>query len=149
MIAIRLAHCAGRSYGEILKIIQAPITDEAATALKSILPDLRAAPLERGTYHAGGRFYVRGDLVGWTPNAPPPPPATLLAKAKSLAGAAAGIAGNMAKGHNPLATPELASSRLQICQGCPMLSGGACSRCGCPVAHKTAVASERCPDGKW
>ena len=152
MIAMRMRDCEAQPYGHILAILHAPVTEEAGKVLQRLLPDLKPATLERSAYHAGGRFWVHGDLIGWHPNVPrpvAPSMPSLLDQALSVTKAAAGMLGDLAQGRNPLADRATIQSRLAVCTGCPMLSGQQCSRCGCPVARKAAVASERCPDGKW
>jgi hypothetical protein len=55
----------------------------------------------------------------------------------------------------PRCTDEQIAERFAICQGCELLSGGACSKCGCPVVReakyisKLSWANESCPVGKW
>lgn len=45
--------------------------------------------------------------------------------------------------------------RLAICQTCPYLQNNHCARCGCAcieqnrLINKLALATERCPEGKW
>lgn len=47
------------------------------------------------------------------------------------------------------------SERLEICQSCPHLQDNHCSLCGCAciaenqLMNKLALASEKCPLGKW
>lgn len=50
---------------------------------------------------------------------------------------------------------ETIDARLAICQACPNLVDNHCKVCGCTcvatnqVMNKLAIASERCPEGKW
>lgn len=82
------------------------------------------------------------------------PPRELPPLAERLANFAASAAKHVAAGM-PRATDEQIAERFAICQGCEFLSGGACSKCGCPVVResrfisKLSWASESCPVGKW
>jgi hypothetical protein len=79
------------------------------------------------------------------------PGVSIITKAANFATSAAKhIAAGM-----PRATDEQVAERFAICQGCEFLSGGACSKCGCPVVResrfvsKLSWANEKCPVGKW
>jgi hypothetical protein len=79
------------------------------------------------------------------------PGVSLIQKAANFATSAAKhVAAGM-----PRATDEQVAERFAICQGCEFLSGGACSKCGCPVVRqakfisKLSWAAESCPVGKW
>jgi hypothetical protein len=81
----------------------------------------------------------------------PKPGLSLIQKARNFAASAAKhVAAGM-----PRATDEQVAERFAICQGCEFLSGGACSKCGCPVVRqanfvsKLSWANESCPVGKW
>ena len=39
--------------------------------------------------------------------------------------------------------------RLELCEGCPQLTGGRCAACGCFVSLKAKWLSQKCPLGKW
>ena len=47
------------------------------------------------------------------------------------------------------------SERLAICQTCDYLQNNVCTHCGCQcveqnqLMNKLAIATERCPEGKW
>jgi hypothetical protein len=47
--------------------------------------------------------------------------------------------------------PEVQAERKAICEACPNLdrAGDRCLLCGCHLNAKRAMASERCPEGKW
>lgn len=55
----------------------------------------------------------------------------------------------------PMATQEQIDARYAICQACEFFTGGACSKCGCPLVRerkyisKLSWAHESCPVGKW
>jgi hypothetical protein len=40
-------------------------------------------------------------------------------------------------------------SRMDLCLVCPSRNYDICGECGCPLAAKTAIASEKCPLNKW
>jgi hypothetical protein len=73
---------------------------------------------------------------------------------QKVANFAASAAKHLAAGM-PRATDEQVAQRFAICQGCEFLSGGSCSKCGCPVVRqanfisKLSWAGESCPVGKW
>jgi hypothetical protein len=72
---------------------------------------------------------------------------SLLTKAASLTKA---VIGHVADGmKRPL--PEVQAERKAICEACPNLdrAGDRCLLCGCHLNAKRAMASERCPEGKW
>jgi hypothetical protein len=82
------------------------------------------------------------------------PPRELPPLAQRVANFAASAATHVAAGM-PRCTDEQIAERFAICQGCEFLSGGACSKCGCPVVRearfvsKLSWANESCPVGKW
>jgi len=39
--------------------------------------------------------------------------------------------------------------RRAICAACPFNLDGICGECGCQIMHKTSIAAESCPIGKW
>lgn len=55
----------------------------------------------------------------------------------------------------PMASEEEINRRFAICQTCPFLKNGACTKCGCPVNRekkfisKLAWADQKCPVGHW
>jgi hypothetical protein len=54
----------------------------------------------------------------------------------------------------PQADPRLHQARLNICARCPdrisrPLVPDLCRRCGCILALKTRLKSQRCPKGLW
>jgi hypothetical protein len=84
----------------------------------------------------------------------PEPPRELPPLTQRVANFAASAAKHVAAGM-PRCTDEQIAERFAICQGCEFLSGGACSKCGCPVQResryisKLSWATESCPVGKW
>ena len=84
----------------------------------------------------------------------PEPPRELPPLAERLANFAASAAKHVVAGM-PRCTDQQIAERFAICQGCEFLSGGACSKCGCPVVRearfvsKLSWANESCPVGKW
>ena len=84
----------------------------------------------------------------------PEPHRELPPLAERVANFAASAAKHVAAGM-PRCTDEQIAERFAICQGCEFLSGGACSKCGCPVVRearfvsKLSWANESCPVGKW
>ncbi len=55
----------------------------------------------------------------------------------------------------PRRTQAEIDERLAICQACPFLQNNHCTKCGCAcveqnrLINKLALATERCPEGKW
>lgn len=55
----------------------------------------------------------------------------------------------------PRRTLDEISARLAICQACEYLQNQRCTKCGCPcvernqLVNKLALATEKCPDGRW
>ena len=47
------------------------------------------------------------------------------------------------------ASEETIASRRSICEGCPQFDFGVCNSCGCYLAAKVRLTSEKCPEGKW
>lgn len=41
------------------------------------------------------------------------------------------------------------SKRLLVCEHCEHKSGIRCTKCGCFIRLKAALATSRCPIGKW
>jgi len=61
---------------------------------------------------------------------------------------------NIPKGFYLMATNNkdtiaIRDERLKICGECPKAKAGFCKECGCMLAAKTRVKSEKCPLGKW
>ena len=44
---------------------------------------------------------------------------------------------------------ETRDERIKICEGCEQLRGVRCAKCGCNTVAKVALATEKCPEGKW
>lgn len=44
---------------------------------------------------------------------------------------------------------DFVKSRLEECNKCPLMQGGACTVCGCFIKAKTKVKEEFCPENKW
>ena len=53
------------------------------------------------------------------------------------------------RGYEVLATRTEQEIRELICDGCPFFDGEQCEVCGCLIMAKTALATEKCPKGKW
>jgi hypothetical protein len=55
----------------------------------------------------------------------------------------------------PVRSKRQIASRLKICKSCPFLENQRCTRCGCycveteQLINKLALATEKCPEGKW
>ena len=55
----------------------------------------------------------------------------------------------------PRRTQAEIDERLAICQACPSLQNNHCTKCGCAcveqnrLINKLALATEKCPEGKW
>lgn len=55
----------------------------------------------------------------------------------------------------PRRTQAEIDERLAICQACPFLQNNHCTKCGCAcveqnrLINKLALATEKCPVGKW
>ena len=55
----------------------------------------------------------------------------------------------------PIRSQQQIDERLAICQACPNLQQNHCSLCGCAcvenqqLMNKLAIATEKCPIGKW
>lgn len=54
-------------------------------------------------------------------------------------------------GGNVDASPELATARLQTCEGCEkyLPTTQQCGVCYCFMPKKTRYNNQHCPDGKW
>ena len=46
-------------------------------------------------------------------------------------------------------TADVQKQRLDICLKCEKAELGICTVCFCPLAAKSWIASESCPEGKW
>ena len=47
------------------------------------------------------------------------------------------------------ATDETIADRTRLCRACGDYRHGFCGRCGCLIAGKVRISSEKCPAGKW
>ena len=47
------------------------------------------------------------------------------------------------------ATDDEMSKRRSLCESCPKMDFGVCTDCGCFLAAKVKLKSEKCPEGKW
>ena len=54
-----------------------------------------------------------------------------------------------ARGEAVLVPVELRARRRLLCTFCTSVAAGRCRECGCFVAAKSALATERCPKGRW
>lgn len=59
------------------------------------------------------------------------------------------IVKNVVNGEQVIVDNDLASSRMEICNGCEFRKGEKCRACGCFLALKTSLTTETCPKGKW
>lgn len=58
--------------------------------------------------------------------------------------------GHWMLGGFPTTSDEQYEKRLEICRGCERLNDDTiCVLCGCPVARKAALGTEKCPLNKW
>lgn len=69
-------------------------------------------------------------------------------------GALARTVAAVARGAAVMVPDDVQRERIEICGACEFQrADGRCSKCGCyvtsAVLRKTAVATERCPIGKW
>ena len=48
-----------------------------------------------------------------------------------------------------LASKEEITNRVSTCEACDLLVENRCSACGCYVALKAGLMSEKCPKGRW
>ena len=98
---------------------------------------------------------VEGEVLSLTPEAfadirrrfTPP---SLAQQAASLGRAVASECRSIIAGVDPVSDVEKAA-RLAVCAECEFLlaSENRCSKCGCNLAAKAAMRSQRCPLGKW
>ena len=44
---------------------------------------------------------------------------------------------------------EEVEKRISICESCEFLKENRCSECGCFIALKAGLQTEKCPKGKW
>lgn len=100
-------------------------------------------------------FRVACDLMAgrWSngPRAAPAgvrPPSGLLT-AMNAGGAAARMGAAVVRGKPVVAAADLAERRVATCIECPYFRAGRCARCGCFVALKAKLVTERCPLGRW
>jgi hypothetical protein len=74
----------------------------------------------------------------------------MLREAATAAAAAARVAAAAVQGGPVLVSDQTAELRAAACAQCP--AGGdraTCAVCGCVIAAKTRLATERCPVGVW
>lgn len=48
-----------------------------------------------------------------------------------------------------LAQDDIIKKRITTCNSCDRKMGARCTKCGCYISLKTAVAAATCPIGKW
>jgi hypothetical protein len=53
------------------------------------------------------------------------------------------------RGRSVLAGPITQGQRFLFCQTCPYHQDGLCTTCGCLVAAKISLNSEKCPRNYW
>jgi hypothetical protein len=71
--------------------------------------------------------------------------------AKNLARSAGNITKGAIAGEGLVASADLVSERMNICNACPWFvsKGQRCAKCGCVVPLKTYFTKEKCPVGRW
>lgn len=79
---------------------------------------------------------LKGETVPFPP---------LMQQAANLAGAV----GRFVASGGGLATDEEKARRRATCESCEYFADSRCRLCGCHLAYKQAMASERCPVDKW
>jgi hypothetical protein len=47
------------------------------------------------------------------------------------------------------ADQNIIEERINLCSGCEFLKDNRCAECGCFIALKAGLKSEKCPKGKW
>ena len=111
-----------------------------------------SCPLERWGAVAAGASANARVAVGVSDGAAPANPsqgcggcakaglARIVHGAAGLAKAALGLA---------RATDETIADRTRLCRACGDYRHGFCGRCGCLIAGKVRISSEKCPAGKW
>lgn len=79
------------------------------------------------------------------------PPATSFPPLIVQAGNLAGAVGRFVASGMEMSTGSERTRRMEICGGCAFFAEGRCSKCGCSLAAKVAMASEHCPldPPKW
>jgi hypothetical protein len=75
------------------------------------------------------------------------PPVT--EQVKNLTQAVTRAVGALVTGNQVIADEETRRNRIAICEGCEMLQGWSCSKCGCSTPAKVALQTEKCPMAKW
>jgi hypothetical protein len=77
-------------------------------------------------------------------------PPSIARQAASLGRAVASECRSIMAGVDPVSDTEKAA-RLAVCSECEFLlaSENRCAKCGCNLAAKAAMRSQRCPLGKW
>ena len=48
-----------------------------------------------------------------------------------------------------LAKESIVRDRIKLCEGCEFLHNNRCSECGCFIALKAGLKSEKCPLNRW
>lgn len=69
--------------------------------------------------------------------------------AKDLATTALNAMRMAVRGGEILAQDDVIKRRIEACSGCDRKLGVRCTKCGCYISLKTAVAAATCPLGKW
>lgn len=68
---------------------------------------------------------------------------------KNAASAGLRIVNKAIEGSTLFVTKEIVDQRRSICDGCEFKSSLRCKLCGCFIAAKTKLATEKCPKEKW
>ncbi|AYJ43851.1 MULTISPECIES: DUF6171 family protein [Enterococcus] len=48
-----------------------------------------------------------------------------------------------------LASPEIVSRRIAVCETCPLRLNHTCTKCGCFYRFRANLAKKNCPAGMW
>lgn len=75
-----------------------------------------------------------------------------IAKAgQDLAKTAVAVAGDLARGKQPMVTEEVKNRRLVVCQNCPRFKHltSQCEACGCYMPAKASLVRGHCPENRW
>ncbi len=75
-------------------------------------------------------------------------------KAKNLVPVLVNTLRKMLQGKNILANPEIAITRIKICESCDQLLGNSrskyiCKICECRIRYKARLFYSNCPINKW
>lgn len=68
---------------------------------------------------------------------------------KNAAAAGGRVLDALTAGGAVTVSPVVREARLAVCQGCPDRNGARCDKCGCVLAWKAGLATERCPMRRW